>query len=69
MNYKLLAKNSLDKLFMNPELNVGEIFRAIIRESTTGIRVENKTRATDMNDEEWYLALEKTVKNEEPEEN
>ena len=54
---------------MNPELNVGEIFRAIIRESTTGIRVENKTRATDMSDEEWYLALEKTVKNEEPEEN
>jgi hypothetical protein len=68
MNYKILAKNSLDKLFVNTELKtIGEIFRAIIRESTTGIKVENKSRFTELSDEDWYLILEKTIKNEEPE--
>lgn len=70
MNYKILAKNSLDKLFRDTELKtVGEIFRAIMRESTTGIKIENKSRFTDLSDEGWYLILEKTIKNEEPENN
>ncbi|MFT6125918.1 MAG: hypothetical protein ACJAVA_000360 [Flavobacteriaceae bacterium] len=68
MNYKILAKNSLEKLFVNTELKtVGEIFRAIIRESTTGIKIENKSRFTELSDEDWYLILEKTIKNEESE--
>jgi hypothetical protein len=64
MNYRFLANNTLNKFFENTELSVGEIFRAIMRESSTGIKIENKSRITEINDEEWYEILEKTIENE-----
>ena len=64
MNYRFLANNTLNKFFENTELSVGEIFRAIMRESSTGIKIENKARITEISDEEWYGILEKTIENE-----
>ena len=64
MNYRFLANNTLNKFFENTELSVGEIFRAIMRESSTGIKIENKSRITEISDEEWYEILEKTIENE-----
>lgn len=64
MNYRFLANNTLNKFFENTELSVGEIFRAILRESSTGIKIENKSRITEISDEDWYVILEKTIENE-----
>ena len=64
MNYRLLANKSINKFFEKTELSVGEIFRAILRESSTGIKIENKARINELTDVEWYTIIENTIENE-----
>lgn len=64
MNYRFLANKAINKFFEKSELTVGEIFRAIMRESSTGIKIENKSKITEITDKEWYVILEKTLDNE-----
>ena len=64
MDYKFLADRALQRLFEETELNVGQIIRAITQEKFTGIKIENKSRLTEITDKEWYEIIENTFENE-----
>ena len=64
MNYRFLANKALNEFFEESELSVGEILRSLLRESSTGIKIENKARITEITDSEWYEIIEKTRENE-----
>lgn len=64
MDYKFLAKTEIEKLFEDSELSVGEIIRTITQEKFTGIRIENKSRITEISDKEWYEIIEKAFEYE-----
>lgn len=64
MNYKFLTKESLIKFFEESELSVGEIMRSITQEKFTGIRVDNRTRFTEIPEKQWYEIIEKAFEYE-----
>jgi hypothetical protein len=64
MNYKFLASKTIEKYFEETGLTVGEIMRAMMTESISGIKVENKARFTELTEKEWYNILTKTFENE-----
>lgn len=64
MDYRFLASRGIEKFFEDSELSVGEVIRAITQEKFTGIKIENKSRLTEMTDKEWYEAIEKAYENE-----
>ena len=64
MDYKFLASRSIEKFFEETELTVGEVLRAITQEKFTGIKIENKSKLTEISDEEWYKIIEKAFEYE-----
>ena len=64
MDYRFLANRGLEKFFEESKLSVGEIMRTITQEKFTGIKIENKSRLTEISDQEWYEIIEKTFEYE-----
>jgi len=64
MNHKFLAKEELIKFFEETELSVGEIFRAVLREKFTDVKIENKNRLTSISDQEWGEIIKKSFEYE-----
>jgi len=64
MNYKFLTKEEVVKFFEESDLSVGEIFRTFTQEKFTGIKIENRSRFSEISDKEWYEIIEKAFEYE-----
>ena len=64
MDFRFLASRGIEKFFEDTDMSVGEIIRTIIQKKFTGIEVKNKSRLTDMSDQKWYEAIEKSFEYE-----
>lgn len=69
MEYRFLVSKEVERFFEErPDMSVGEIFRAILNKSFTGIEIVNKGRLTELTDQDWYEAIDKAFNYEELEE-
>lgn len=59
MNYKFLAEEEIKNFFKSSDLSVGEILRTITQEKFTGLKIENRSKFTEISDKEWYEIIEK----------
>lgn len=64
INHTYLASTELDRFFEDTEMSFGEILRAILREKHTGIKIENRSRLTEITDEQWCKILKNTLEDE-----
>ena len=62
MDYRFVVKKEIESYFDNTDYSVGEILRNIISEKLTGIVVINKSRFTEISDEQWYKIIEDSFK-------
>ena len=60
MDYRFLASKGIEKFFEETDMSVGEIIRTIIQKKFTDIEIVNKSRITEISDQEWYEVIEKT---------
>lgn len=64
MDYRFLANRGIERFFEESQMSVGEIIRTITQEKFTGIKIENKSRLTEITDTEWYEIIEKVFEYE-----
>lgn len=61
MDYKFLANKEIERFFEETNFSVGEIFLSIISKNNTGIEITNRSRFTELTDQEWYGIIEKSL--------
>lgn len=64
MNYKFLAKKELEKFLNDDSMSIGDTLRAITSKKFTGLDIKNPSRFQEMEDKDWYKAIEKSYENE-----
>jgi len=62
LDYRIVVKKEIENYFDSTDYSVGEILRNIISEKLTGIVVINKSRFTEISDEQWYKIIEDSFK-------
>lgn len=61
MDYKFLANKEIERFFEETDFSVGEVLLSILSKSNTGIEITNRSRFTEISDQEWYSIIEKTL--------
>lgn len=61
MNYKFLFQEELENAFIDTELSVGDVIRAITANKYTGVEISNPSRLQEISDKLWYQIIKTAI--------
>lgn len=64
MNYKFLFQEELENAFIDTDLSIGDVMRAITANKYTDVEITNPSKLQEISDKLWYQIIKTAIEYE-----